>query len=235
MDLLANLEKAARDDGADFFGVADLTGAREAILDQGGQIPAEYPLAVSIGIRLFDPIVDLLPDRDDPAAAASYRTHCYEVINNRLDLVASKLASMLQRSGYKAFPVGASKRISDEKMCAVFSHKLAAHLAGLGWIGKSCLLVTPGAGPRVRWISIPTDAPLQAGEPMASQCGDCQECVDACPVSAFTGRDFDENEPREARYDARRCEQYMKDHEAATGYYICGMCLYICPHGQKSM
>lgn len=233
MSLYAALEKLAGEEGADFFGVAGLAPAREAIIAQGGPAVAEYPRAVSIGIRLIDPIVDLLPDRDDPAVAASYTHHAYGVINDRLDRLASKLASAIQRSGFRAFPMSASGRSSDEKICAVFSHKMAAHLAGLGWIGKSCLLVTPQAGPRVRWITVLTDAPLRAGVPMDVRCGDCRECVDACPVKAFSGRNFSEAEPREARYDARRCEAYLKGREASTGYGVCGVCLYICPHGKK--
>ncbi|HTY91484.1 MAG TPA: 4Fe-4S double cluster binding domain-containing protein [Methanocella sp.] len=233
MDLYSVLEKCAMDEGADFFGVADLAPAREAILAQGGEALAGYPLAISLGIKLLDPLVDQLPERHKRAVAVSYRMHCYDVINQRLDLMASKLSGVIQRSGYKAFPVPSSMRADDEKICAVFSHKMAAHLAGLGWIGKSCLLVTPEAGPRVRWITILTDAPLKAGTPMAVRCGDCRECADVCPVKAFTGRNFVETEPREARYDARRCEKYLKGLETSTGYAVCGMCLYICPFGKK--
>jgi epoxyqueuosine reductase len=233
MDLYAVLEQKARDEGADFFGVAGLAPALQAILEQGGPVVEGYPRAISVGIRLLDPIVDLLPQRDEKAAAASYKHHSYDVVNGRLDMIASKLSSIVQRAGYRAFPMSASGRISDEKICAIFSHKMAAHLAGLGWIGKSCLLVTPEFGPRVRWITILTDAPLKTGTPMDTRCGDCRECVDICPVKAFTGRNFLETEPREARYDARRCEKYLKGREASTGYGVCGMCLYICPHGKK--
>lgn len=233
MSLYTVLENCARVDGADFFGVADLAPAREAILEQGGPEVAEYPRAISIGIRLFDPLVDQLPRRKERAVAVSYRHHCYDVVNQRLDLLASRLAGIVQREGYRAFPVPASLRANDEKICAVFSQKMAAHLAGLGWIGKSCLLVTPEAGPRARWTTILTDAPLKTGTPMDVQCGDCRECVDACPVKAFSGRNFVVNEPREARYDARRCEKYLKGLEASTGYGVCGICLYICPHGKK--
>ncbi|MCK9565162.1 MAG: hypothetical protein M0Q43_03825 [Methanothrix sp.] len=70
----------------------------------------------------------------------------------------------------------------DERVAVVFSHKLAAHMAGLGWIGKSCLLITPEAGPRVRWASVLTDAPMKAtGYAMAERCGECRKCVDVCP------------------------------------------------------
>jgi epoxyqueuosine reductase QueG len=68
---------------------------------------------------------------------------------------------------------------------------------------------------------------------MEQRCGECQECVKICPVSAFTGRAFVDDEPREARYDARKCQEYILDLEKKTGRFVCGMCLYICPYGRK--
>lgn len=235
MDLYHRLEETAETWGADFYGVADLSQAREAILAQGGPVVAAFPLAVSVGIVLPHAIVDQLPNRADRAVAVSYRHHAYDVINQRLDLLVSCLSSGLQREGYQALPIPASKRVDDERICAAFSHKLAAHLAGLGWIGKSCLLVTPEAGPRVRWATVLTDAPLRAtGKPMEERCGSCSECVEICPVLAFTGAAFRESESRETRYDAGKCDRYFiamrkKDAEIA----VCGLCLYICPYGKQ--
>ena len=85
--------------------------------------------------------------------AVNYHHHAYQVINQQLDLMVSRLSREIQKKGYQALPIPASERYDDERICAVFSHKLAAHLAGQGWIGKSCLLVTTEAGPRVRWIT----------------------------------------------------------------------------------
>lgn len=221
--------------GADLFGVADLSPARDVILAQGGPALAQYPRAVSIGIALFSAMVDQLPQRAERAVAVGYRHHCYDMVNQRLDLIASRLSSVLQRDGYRALPVPASKIVDDERLCAVFSHKMAAHLAGLGWIGKSCLLVTPELGPRVRWATVLTDAPLQAtGEPMTERCGTCVQCVEICPVGAFTGQAFREDQPREARYDASKCDRYfasMKKKEADLA--VCGLCLYVCPYGRQ--
>ena len=201
--------------GADYFGVADLTPARETIFEQGGTEVAEYPRSISIGIALFHPIVNQLLRRPDRNVAVSYRSHCYDIINARLDEIISRIASVLQREGHKAYPVPASKR--------------------LGWIGKNCLLITPDMGPRVRWATVLTDAPLSTTDrPMNERCENCGECVDICPVRAFTGQPFRAGEPRAARFDAGKCDRYfskMKEKDAETA--LCGLCLYTCPYGRK--
>jgi epoxyqueuosine reductase QueG len=235
MDINLKVKDIADMWGADFVGVADLSPAHEAILAQGGPVVAAYPRAISVGIGLLHTIVDQLPNRSDRAVALSYQYHSYDLINQRLDLLISQMSRFLQREGYRSLPVPASKRADDERICAAFSHKIAAHLAGFGWIGKSCLLVTPEIGPRVRWATVLTDAPLRiTGEPTAANCGTCNQCVAICPVQAFTGEPFRASDPRETRYDAGKCDNYFtemkeKDPELA----VCGLCLYVCPHGRK--
>lgn len=233
MQLEYKIRIMAEHEGADFFGVADLQAVKETVIEQGGPFVADYPKAISIGIRLPDVIVDALPDRENPAVAVNYR-HAYDITNLRLDLLTSKLASIIQQDGYKALAVPASERYDDERICAVFSHKLAANLAGLGWIGKSCLLVTPEAGPRVRWSTVLTDAPFKiTGGPLESKCVECSKCVDICPINAFTGEPFREEEGREVRYDARKCEEYLYNSEDHSNWNVCGLCIYACPHGKN--
>jgi len=234
MDLETRLPHLARELGTDYYGIADLSPAIAFIRGQGGERIARFPRAVVMGIVLTDTVVDLLPGREDPAVAILYRHTCYDVVNQALDQIGLRVTSILLREGFQALPVPASKRSSDEKIAGVFSQKLAAHLAGLGWIGKSCLLVTPDHGPRVRWVTVLTDAPLTpTGSPVKPRCGDCTACVDACPIHAFTGRTFREDEPREARFDAALCDRYFKDLEKSGRPPVCGMCLYVCPHGRK--
>jgi len=108
---------------------------------------------------------------------------------------------------------------------------LAAHLAGLGWIGKSALLITPEHGPRVRWGTVLTDAPLVAGTPMDEMCRDCDECVIGCPAHAFTGQAFDRPRPRSEIFAAEACYHYLRERE--TLHNACGMCVYICPFGKR--
>lgn len=234
MNLNNRLNKIVKTNGASYFGVADLLPVHEAIMKQGGSEVGKYPFSISIGITLFHPIVNKLPEREQRSVALNYKHHCYYIINQRLDLLASLVASHIQSLGYQAFPLPASERIDDERICAEFSHKLGARLAGLGWIGKSCLLVTPDDGPRVRWVSVLTNAPLDAtGKEIANRCGDCSACVDICPVKAFTGRAFKEDEPREIRYNAKKCEAYFKSMKESGRINVCGMCLYVCPYGMS--
>ncbi len=233
MSLQRELRRMAAAHHIDLWGAADLARAREFIRGQGGEEVACYPRSVSIGIRLPDPIVDALPRGQEHSVRVSYRHHAYEVINQRLDLAASLTSSVLHRRGHRALPVPASRQVDQERICAVFSHKLGANLAGLGWIGKCCLLVTPRYGPRVRWATVLTDAPLRpTGGPSAERCGECRACVDICPARAFTGRPFREEEPRSERYEARKCQRHLQAMTDKGELAVCGLCLYACPYGR---
>jgi epoxyqueuosine reductase QueG len=229
-----NLRETALALGANLYGVADLAPARELVRQLGGELAAQFPRAVSIGVALPSAIVDQLCRHEDRRVALAYQSHGYDAINVRLDQLASRVTSILQQAGHRAFPVAASQTIDRERHHGLFSHKLAAHLAGLGWIGKSCLLVTPQVGPRVRWVTVLTDAPLATGQPLRERCGSCTECVDGCPAHAFTGRRFREDEPREARFDVHKCYAYQRREREHLDSILCGVCLYVCPYGRKT-
>ncbi len=234
MTLIEQVRTVAEAAGADLVGVADLSAVDDLLLAQGGPCVAGYPRAVSLGIGLVDPLVDRLDGPRDRTAEALYRYHTHTVVNGALDRCALLVAGCLARAGYRALPVPASLRTDESRIAGPVSHKLAAHLAGLGWIGRSCLLVTPGRGPRVRWITVLTDAPLEpTGGPSVPRCGDCRACVDACPVGAFTGRPFAPDEPREARFDAAACDRHHRALEEAGEPAACGLCVAVCPWGKK--
>lgn len=232
MDFNKEVWDLALEQKISYYGVADLSLAPVSVVDQVDTGISEYPFAISLGIALPKAIVDQLPRRAEHWAALNYHHHAYDIINHRLDLAASTISSFIQSKGYRVLPIPAAERVDDEKICGQFSHKLAAYLSGLGWIGKSCLLVTPDNGPRVRWTSILTDAPLKpTGNKMAPKCGKCRKCVEICPMQAFTGKNFADNEPREVRYDAGKCQKYFEQMESEGKLAVCGMCLYACPHG----
>jgi len=93
---------------------------------------AQYPIALSVGVVMPFAIVDQLPYHQDGAVALAYSTHSYGILNDRLDQIASRLASIVQPARHRAFPVRASQTANAEKLQGLFSHKLAAHQAA-GW------------------------------------------------------------------------------------------------------
>lgn len=234
MEKLENtIKNICKDEGSEYIGFADISPVRKEVIRQGGEILRPYQTAVVFGLVLQDSIVDMLVQRTEGAKIFYYH-HAYQVINTRIDLLTSRIADIIQESGFSALPIPASRRYDNETISSIFSHKLAARQAGFGWIGKSCMLITPEHGPRVRWGTVLTDAPLHAkSEPVQESCGKCRACVDICPVQAYTGEPFREEEPRKIRFDAEKCDQYFEKMKQEGQDPVCGLCLYVCPHGRK--
>jgi len=228
--LQEELRNLARKLDIDLFGVADLTAARDLIRSQGGEHIGRFPRAVSVGMRLLDTIVDELFRHEEPSVIHTYRW-LYNSINANLDRAALLITKRIQEAGFRAYPIPASQTVNPRRLEGAFSHKLAAHLAGLGWIGKSCLLVTPDNGPRVRLATVLTEAPMKPGAPLLNGCGECRRCVDICPVKAFTGVPFNPSEPRDVRFRAHLCSDYMERRARLLGEGLCGLCVYVCPYG----
>ena len=232
MELYKSLEQVAKDLGAFYFGVADLSLTKRGVITPHEQrLVSEYPFAISIGVPLATQVVERIGDQSDLFALRNYWFHVYQVINHLIDNITSRLSFILMSEGYPALPVPASQTLDNENLYGFFSHKLAASLSGLGWVGKSCLLITPDRGPRVRWGTILTNAPLETGKPMVVKCGKCVKCVEACPAEAFTGRDFVSSEPRETRMIAKRCYDFLSQRRKDIGAFVCGNCVHICPWG----
>jgi epoxyqueuosine reductase QueG len=229
------LENRAIGMSARFFGVADLTEALEIIVEQGGDFLAAFPRSISLGIALNDSIVDQLYRHKEVGVARTY-DYLYYTVNQSLDRIALHLSGILNENGFQTLLIPASDTINNKKVHGLVSHKLSARLAGLGWIGPSCLLITPELGPRVRWVTVLTNALLESSNPIPNQCGECQKCVEACPPKAFTGRPFVPSESRETRFNVQRCIDYriyLKN--KVTGVRVCGMCVQVCPVGSKEV
>jgi len=85
--LEATLEEFAHSLSLDLFGVADLTPARSFVSVQRGEHIARFPRAISIGIRLLDPIVDELHQHENRSVIYAYR-RLYNSVNANLDRTA---------------------------------------------------------------------------------------------------------------------------------------------------
>lgn len=192
-----------------------------------------YMRAISIGVRLLDSILDAV--RTSPTM--TYYHH-YRTVNTQLDLLALQAAKLLEIEGYSALPIPASQTIDTGNHLALYQHKTVARLAGLGYIGRSALLVSYKFGPRVRFVSVLTEAPLSSNHNTSLLefdlgCKDCHVCADMCPAGAISGEDWSLNIERSAIFDAHKCSNYMRQHFSGIGRgAVCGICVSCCPRGR---
>jgi epoxyqueuosine reductase QueG len=156
----------------------------------------------------------------------------YDRANALLTRTAEEVADFLVAQGWKAEARPATGDFDPVGCRAAFAHKTAATLAGLGWIGKCALLITPQFGSAARWATVLTDAPLPTGVPQVeSQCGDCTACAEVCPGRALSGITWRQGTPREALVNVHACLEAMEKLNEGQGTHqdICGMCIAACP------
>jgi epoxyqueuosine reductase len=203
--------------GFSLFGAADITSIREEMLLPAA-LRAKFPLALALGKRLTDGVLEDIEDKPTPLYF-----HHYRQANFFLDRGAFLLASFLQDLGFDALPVAASQIVDWENQRAHVPHKAVARLAGLGWIGRNNLLVTPQFGSRIRLVTVLTDAPFRpSGPPLPFSCGACVRCLAPCPAAAI-------HETPEA-FDHRACYQKLDDFRRrhVVSQHICGVCVKAC-------
>ena len=75
-----------------------------------------------------------------------------------------------------------------------------AATAGIGWHGKSTMLLNRSLGTWFFLAEIFTTLELPPDPPQPARCGSCTSCIEACPTGAITA-------PH--RLDARRCISYL--------------------------
>ena len=156
------------------------------------------------------------PARHDGVAAYAQRREYHAVVKEML-------LRLRERLGIDGKPCCDTVPISDKHWAA---------RAGLGWIGRHSLLVTPRWG---TWVNlgeiVTTEECDRYDTPTASRCTDCRLCVDACPNHALAP----DGPPM---LDVRRCTAYYTTHRQrplppdldTAGYTQgCDLCQLACP------
>lgn len=219
--LADQIEQHLISSGASLVGFADMSP-----IDP--KVRHGLPYGISIAVALDPRIVVEIHSGPTADYAAEY-----DRTNDLLDHLAESCAEMLRTKGYEAVGTAATLANLDvATLSTPLPHKTVATRAGLGWVGKSALLVTEQYGSAVRLGTVLTDAPLPVEAPVAeSRCGDCCACVDVCPGSAPTGDTWNPSAARSDIYDAFACFRTAKALSGDKGiqHIICGICIAACP------
>jgi epoxyqueuosine reductase QueG len=226
------LKAAARAAGADLVGVADLAPFKRAQAALPPALLEPYTWAVAVALRLEDTIIDGVQTGPTPEYARHYRA-----VNAALDRLTAELVNWLCARRFAARAIPASEIVDEQNFLGSLSHKAVARMAGLGWQGKSLLIVTPQHGPRVRFATVLTDMPLVPDIPLRNRCGRCVKCVRACPAAAINSA-----APTEQQYERRedvlrvsRCVETASEFETRLDLAarVCGVCVSVCPFGRR--
>jgi epoxyqueuosine reductase QueG len=209
--LIKRLEKMAYDAGAKDIRYVKVPP--NAIF-QGKKIP--YPYAIVFTVEMDKEPIDTSPSWDSQ----------HEVMRGykNMAVIGNKLARYLRGNGFAAYPGTALGGVTD------YVH--LAELAGLGAIGYHGLLISPGAGARVRINTIYTNIenlPLQTENEhlwVRDFCAMCHKCIRKCPVNAI----YEQPQPRGD--GGMQCIDHATCRDYFTRHYGCAVCLAVCPFSQ---
>ncbi len=134
------------------------------------------------------------------------------------------LVKFIHKLGYYAEPV---KRYGYP-LKGEINLKNEAIRAGLGKRGKNCVVLHPIYGPRLRFTSVRTKAPLDFAitselvETENPVCQDCQICLDVCPTKVLVPYRMT---------DPLHCLSNITTKDTAGYSILCDKCLIQCPAG----
>jgi epoxyqueuosine reductase QueG len=212
------LREVAGAEGIDVFGVTAVEQLWEGHIRLE---PKEAYLDLTYGIVMGYRLSGALLEGIVNGPTLLYKHH-YQRVNLLLDRSALRIAGEIQRWGYKSLPIAASQLIDWERLLGHLSHRSVGALAGLGWIGRSTLLVHPEFGAQVRYVTVLTNLPLPFGSPLEMDCGECRKCIEVCPAGAIRERKED--------FQVRLCYEKLNGFAAqrGIGVHICGLCVKAC-------
>ncbi len=185
--------------GADLVGIADAKLLENPIPGQGHVSPNQFipgaKAIVVLGLRHIDAFFH--PEYPNGVLFHNIYALEHDHLIDQLNVLGYRIARFLQKKKWNSVSMPSSDFFIREKeripptferiFHAGISHRYAAYCAGLGEFGVNSVILTPEYGPKQRWNSVITDAPLEPGKPYKGKvCTRCQKCIEICPSGAIT-------------------------------------------------
>ena len=234
------LERVALDHGAVAFGVTSAAPFDDALStlrshrasglsgplhftyddpDTATDVTRSLPWARRIVVFAHDYLAGSTPPAPSGAVVGRFATaDQYQPLRH----IAAAVAAELESRGARTEVLIDDNRLVD---------RAAAARAGVGWLGRSTMLLSPGHGPWVLLGSVITDADLATTSATRRTCGTCVDCVPACPTGAITPDGL----------DAGRCISTWLQSSGPIPHWVrplverriygCDDCLTSCPPG----
>lgn len=207
-DFFEEFEKHAHSVGVKSIGYTKLT-PELLIKDKFIQ----YPYAIVLTMELNKEITETEPDEE------AYRLN--NAFYKYFGEITYQLSDYLRKNGFATEVAHPFE--------GIVNYSLLAQNAGLGYIGKSGLLITPELGPRQKisaiFVSI-ANLPFKENNEhswILDYCDKCSKCIKSCPENAFIERKTCYG-GKETEFVQRLCIGCIKG---------CAHCINACPFDQK--
>lgn len=226
MELSEKVKELALANGLDYVGVASAESLSDEPEDHrpgdflpGARAVVSLGIKIGSGVQLANKLAHTFPHLRH--AIFPYLWQGFGLPSlHFVDRTAVLIMRLLEREGYLAVPTMSASTFDIRNTLTEFSNIHAAVAAGLGDLGWCDLVLTPDSGPRVRFGSIITTAPLISNpvyqgpvlcdpETCSNVKKEAESFSTSCPTSAIGpeeetvrigGREF-----RVARIDPWRC------------------------------
>ncbi|MBC8264281.1 MAG: hypothetical protein H8E47_09185 [Anaerolineales bacterium] len=176
--------------------------------------------AVSIGLLYHEPEILAIPagwvSKPPEDGRWNQYARAYTELNRLLNHITSQLVERFGGVAELATVEGWVEQVKhvNDYFPHCVSHRAFAEAARVGWRGRSGLVVTPEAGPALRFATVFIPQRLSPDNRHLPGCGDCIACLEVCPILR----------PEEGYRE--RCRRRLK----ALGLEdeVCGICVRVC-------
>jgi epoxyqueuosine reductase len=173
-----------------------------------------YPSRVPTRIR------SVFGDRRGDIARSAWGMDYHDVLRARLD--ALRTAILEEQPDAHVVSIVDTGALVD---------RAVAQRAGVAWIGKNAMAITPDWGSWVYIGELVTDIPFPPDAPLEEACGSCTLCIDACPTDALLGdRQLDGSRCISAVTQVKGVVPDPMKRKIGARLYGCDTCQVVCPH-----